>query len=95
MYWLVGPLSEKLAMIGVVAFLLLAMGSRVEWTHSRGCNTELCYVHLALVEISAISSDSILVVTINLFNHHSYHSHYQSTLVFCKDPILSTSVSPR
>ena len=25
----------------------------------------------------------------------SYHSHYQSTLVFYKDPLISTSVSPR
>ena len=48
------------------------------------------YSYLACLKISVQQSDPILNLTI-LAN--SYHSHYQSTLVFYKDPLLSPALA--
>ena len=64
--------------------------SRVELITLVDATLGSLYSYLALLENSAHQSDSILVVTI-LAN--SYHSHYQSTLVFCKDPLLSPALA--
>ena len=63
--------------------------SRAELITHADATLSSIYSYLACLEISAQQSDQILVDTI-LAN--SYHSYYKSTLVFCKDPLLSSAL---
>ena len=73
-----------------LGFLTTGVGCRlVRLATHADATLSFIYSYLACLEISAQQSDQILVDTI-LAN--SYHSHYQSTLVFCKDPLLSPAL---